>query len=936
MKKIIGFVTAGLDFNGNSINEKALGGSESAMIYMARELAKADNIVIVYCTCDKIGVYDGVVYFPLDEFYKINTKTFDVLVVSRTLEVLNSADISNYTVFWMHDTYVKTFPSWAHLVDKIFLLSEFQKSLWVSANKHYAPMIHLTSNGFDSELANATPILPFADKKNNYIYASRPERGLKYLLKDIWPSILKKNPEAQLSICHYDNPVVKSKFDQLIKDTPNVTMLGELTKPEYYRALGQHAFMVYPCNFPEISCINAIEAQAMGCLVISTDDYALSETVKTPTLIKGPVGKKYFKAFVEKVQYFQDANKFNWVTNLAKEAVFAKYPWEKIAKDWDSYFDNAFEERYAQFKPQIHKHLAYNSDYSTLAKIDPTFDPTIIPSVSRNNLVHSYTTYAYGGIPVDAKEVNQLEITPRHRELLLCISNHIAREPNKKLTILDVGSYDGGVSGSAYKAFSDNIEKVIAYDGLQDALDAFDEIWKKNPECQNIEYICDDIVNLPKHNLKADIIIVSEVLEHIFDYKKSLEDVRRCANPGALVLFSTPTGPWSSIGMKADGLGYHADQHLHHFEFMDLITMFDGFDIDNEFFIAASMGVTLNYRNDFCSNYIFGFYNNNPTQPFNEYDPLLKAKKTRPYFSISTCLIVKNEENNLFRCLNSIKSISDEIIVVDTGSTDSSKEICRRFTDNVYDLKWEEEDGLGNFARARNYSLEKATGDWIFYIDADEELKCSFALADRIRSPYITSCSILQKQIMIGGQQNSDQHPDRLFRRGALQFYGVIHELPKQDPIKENELLHTGLLDECRLNHLGYLDSDLRKDKVKRNHRLLLKNIEKYPDLLDNHVYLIRDMVFFYQIKPDIAHLEKALTYWKQYPQKFDTFKELTFWMESFRLMQLVYEKLQASKKMKFLKMKSEDTTLLFASKEEFTTFQKVCDLHKEITARIT
>lgn len=84
---------------------------------------------------------------------------------------------------------------------------------------------------------------------------------------------------------------------------------------------------------------------------------------------------------------------------------------------------------------------------------------------------------------------------------------------------------------------------------------------------------------------------------------------------------------------------------------------------------------------------------------------------------ISVCMIVKNEEGCLDRCLRSLKDIGDEFIIVDTGSTDATKEIASRYTDKVYDFEW-----TGSFADARNYSFSLATGDYIYCADADEEL----------------------------------------------------------------------------------------------------------------------------------------------------------------------------------------------------------------------
>ncbi len=83
--------------------------------------------------------------------------------------------------------------------------------------------------------------------------------------------------------------------------------------------------------------------------------------------------------------------------------------------------------------------------------------------------------------------------------------------------------------------------------------------------------------------------------------------------------------------------------------------------------------------------------------------------------TISLCMIVKNEDDVIGRCLDCVKDIADEIIVVDTGSRDSTKEIVKTFTDKVYDFKW-----VDDFSAARNYSYSMAKMDYILWLDADD------------------------------------------------------------------------------------------------------------------------------------------------------------------------------------------------------------------------
>ncbi len=83
--------------------------------------------------------------------------------------------------------------------------------------------------------------------------------------------------------------------------------------------------------------------------------------------------------------------------------------------------------------------------------------------------------------------------------------------------------------------------------------------------------------------------------------------------------------------------------------------------------------------------------------------------------TISLCMIVKNEEESIFRCLNSCKELFDEIVIVDTGSTDKTKKIAKKFTSKIYDFVWQDD-----FSLARNFSFQKATSDYIMWLDADD------------------------------------------------------------------------------------------------------------------------------------------------------------------------------------------------------------------------
>ena len=82
---------------------------------------------------------------------------------------------------------------------------------------------------------------------------------------------------------------------------------------------------------------------------------------------------------------------------------------------------------------------------------------------------------------------------------------------------------------------------------------------------------------------------------------------------------------------------------------------------------------------------------------------------------ISACVITKNEEKNIVKWLDCMKEIADEIIVVDTGSKDNTVETAKKYDAKVYEIKWE-----NDFSAAKNYAIDRASGDWIIFLDADE------------------------------------------------------------------------------------------------------------------------------------------------------------------------------------------------------------------------
>lgn len=226
-------------------------------------------------------------------------------------------------------------------------------------------------------------------------------------------------------------------------------------------------------------------------------------------------------------------------------------------------------------------------------------------------------------------------------------------------------------------------------------------------------------------------------------------------------------------------------------------------------------------------------------------------------------MIVKNEQANLPRCLDSLKgllgSIQYEVIIVDTGSTDNTVEIARKYTSRVYSHLW-----TGDFAEMRNRSISYAQGEWILVLDADEELTEVSGLIkflksskrDKYNAASISFKNVKKKLGSNGGYQDFSRIPlIRLFKNdGDFRYENPIHEQPR---FKLPVLFLTKTL----VTHYGYdaTDKELMDYKFKRNVDILRKELEKDPE----NVYYIFQMSQSYSMygKKEQALIEAERAY---------------------------------------------------------------------------
>ncbi len=216
---------------------------------------------------------------------------------------------------------------------------------------------------------------------------------------------------------------------------------------------------------------------------------------------------------------------------------------------------------------------------------------------------------------------------------------------------------------------------------------------------------------------------------------------------------------------------------------------------------------------------------------------------------ISLCMIVKNEEKFLPDCLKTAKGLYDELIVVDTGSTDRTMEIAAEYGAKIYEHPWE-----NDFSLHRNQSIDYATGDWILILDADEELDPAEhgMIRSVVKRKDIDAISFVVYNKIQGGRTGF-LNSHRMFRnKKEYRYSGIVH----------NQLLMDGmtLSSQLKVFHHGYgLSEEKMKAKGRRTEVLLKKQLEENPDNAFAHFNLAQIYRGLSEPELSIEHAQKVI-----------------------------------------------------------------------------
>ncbi len=357
-KSIVIFVGGHYEaWDGNSDREKGIGGSEGMCIQMSRELATLGNDVYVYNECGESDgkKIDGVTYMDWRKF-DTNMKC-DVLVIMRRPDMFQHIFKATKQYLWLHDTEYGDGLSTQHFyaANKVIVLSEAHKKVirenhGIMDNKAYW-ITRNAVNKFAVEYADKN-----AGKRDPYkfVYASSYDRGLDNVLK-MWPVIKENCPEATLDIYYgwntYDammnarqgtphGDAMRQYKNQIVGMMTQLAPLGvrevgRVSQNELYKAFKEASIWIYPTKFYEISCINAMTAQVMGCVPVCTPYAALNETVNGEYAIKAELDEiAEASVYLLKNQDDLEARREPMMDWARKQ-----FDISSLAKEWSIFFD---------------------------------------------------------------------------------------------------------------------------------------------------------------------------------------------------------------------------------------------------------------------------------------------------------------------------------------------------------------------------------------------------------------------------------------------------------------------------------------------------------------------------------------------------------------------------------------------------------------------
>lgn len=317
---------AGKQWNGATYHESALGGSETAVICLAREFARRGHEVFVY-SHGQPGRFEDVTYLHISQLQAQGVPPCDVHVSSRWVDILFQTPAEALRVLWLHDIVQQRYAQLP--ADLIVCLTEFQANVWeLLGNNWDARRLLICGDGVDT-----TQFTGFEERDpNRLIWISNPDRGLYIACKIFRDQILPRWPDLYLEVFgRYGVYGWPAETERVHMPPPTWLEDGSIRVREPLPHLGVARELMkswalwYPTFWPETFCMAALEAQCAGTPVVTSLAGALPETVK---------GGIVTSDFTNAVSQLRNKNRWDKLSAAGKEFA-ATHSWPVIAATWE-------------------------------------------------------------------------------------------------------------------------------------------------------------------------------------------------------------------------------------------------------------------------------------------------------------------------------------------------------------------------------------------------------------------------------------------------------------------------------------------------------------------------------------------------------------------------------------------------------------------------
>ncbi len=857
----------GMPFDGETIaSGKSLGGSETMGFYMAQLAEKAGHSVFCFCNVPdgQISITEGVHYIPIgqpseqypfgDRFHQLASDIpHDVLLAQRAPGIFNIDYNSKLNYFWTHDLalkrYIQPINAMMWNTTRVLGVSDWHRKQIMSIYQVEEEFSGVLPNGIDLGLFDI-PVDPKAKKESKtIIYTSRPERGMVNLVKEggIMEKLYEHDPEIRLIVAGYDNqaPQMAELYNYCYSRCaalPNVDNVGFLSKADLARTMKGAWLHVYPTEFEETSCITAMEEQAAGTPFVATSMGALPETLESGGAIWTDLDK-----FTETIINL-DENPKIWDHHhslaLKKKD---KYSLENSYKAFEKIVEEDFE-KLTKDKKSLYFHFLYTSDFvaaKELAEAEgfetPEIDRTIHTSKdSVENTVDYYEDVA--GMHEDRGNTHELgnhNVTYSMPRMQPVIERLKGLKKGSK--VLDYGC----CVGQSTTAFAAMFPDLVFYgsDISNKQVDVGLEYVEKN-KIKNV-HLKKDIYSPEQWGMEFDVVLCLEVLEHIWDHKPFLAGVESLAKEDGMIVMSTPIGPIEEDGGHSDGLY----EHVHNFEEQDIVDMVGK---KNSFFLNFTKYTGIKHFEK-MGNFCWGWKRAKEKDGIGNIDYPNKFRIQNPRQTVSCCMIVKGSSDSLAKTIKSISGIIHELIIGVDGTTDDlvmARMIAKRafnapynVEENIQIFQIDSPTQIG-FDEARNLTIDKATKDWILWIDDDELWSWPGHMVKYLKNHQFDSFATPQMHYSIdpAGVIKTD-FPSRIFRNNkGIKFFGVVHEHPETAINKGAGLAHMINPKESAIVHNGYDTEETRRRRFQRNYPLMERDVAKHWDRHLTRFLWIRDL----------------------------------------------------------------------------------------------